>query len=141
MAAGSVTSDGLCTIVGRLFSFVVTLVVVGTCLFVATRIAIGPAPERDKPATLVPRRGRGQDPNGDPKDDEGPGGASGRRRGPTTTASPGAKVRSALDTPVWRRLRSVVLLAALLTVLGLILAVAIAIFGAVVLNGLRSAVQ
>src|SRR5438309_422526 len=51
-------SSTFCTIVGRLFSFVVTLVVVGTCLFVATRIAIGQEPQADKPATPVRQRVR-----------------------------------------------------------------------------------
>ena len=42
---------------------------------------------------------------------------------------------------MWRRLRAVALLAMLLTVLGLIVALVIVIFGAIVLNALRSAVQ
>ena len=139
--AGSGASDGLCTIVGRLFSFVVTVVVVGTCLFVATRIAIGQAPEGDKPATPMPQRGRGDDPAPVRGDAEEPAIES-VRQVRTTAAEPSAPTaKRGQHTSAWRRVRSVVLLAALLTVLGVILALVIAIFGALVLNGLRSAVQ
>jgi hypothetical protein len=116
-----------------LFSFVVTVVVVGTCLFVATRIAIGQVPEGVKPATPVPRRVRG--------DDHDPGGDIRRRVRSAATGASDAVPGDGHHASGWRRVRSVVLLAALLTVLGLILALVIAIFGAVVLNGLRSAVQ
>jgi len=126
--------------VGRLFSFVVTLVVVGTCLFVATRIAIGQAPEADKPATPVPQRVRGGDRDqeavSEPRREGGP---DDERRVRRETADD-VRRRGHTASP-WRRVRSVVLLATLLTALGVVLALAIAIFGAVVLNALRSAVQ
>ena len=72
---------------GRLFTFVISLVVVGAVLFLATRIAIGPAPEPDKPATPVARRV----------------GAHGRV---AESDVPWGPVTEVERVPLWRRVRS-----------------------------------
>jgi hypothetical protein len=108
--------------VGGLFTFVISLVVVGAALFLATRIAIGPAPKLDKPATPVAQ---------------------------SVSAPHGALEPDALwgplkeveRVPAGRRIRSGVLLIVMLTILGAIAALVLVICGAVVLSGLRSAVQ
>lgn len=106
----------------RLFTFVISLVVVGAALFFATRIAIGQAPKPDKPATPVMRRVRGRHRPPDPE----------VRRVPVGD----------VEAPtVGRRIRSAILLMAILTALGAIAALVLVIVGAVVLTGLRSAVQ
>ena len=43
--------------------------------------------------------------------------------------------------PAWRRIRSAIVLVVMATVLGAIAALIVLIFGAVILSGLRSAVQ
>jgi hypothetical protein len=105
-----------------LFTFVISLVVVGAALFFATRIAIGAAPKPDKPATPVT------------------GNVVGRHLAPEPVArwaaSPDLEGVSAA-----RRIRSGVLLIVMLTVLGAIAALVLVIGGALVLSGLRSAVQ
>ena len=106
----------------RLFTFVISLVVVGAALFLATRIAIGPPPKLDQPATLAARRGGG----------------------PPRPSDPDVAWRPVTDVervPLWRRVRSGVLLIVILTVLGAIAALALVICGAVLLSGVRSAVQ
>jgi len=108
--------------VGRLFTFVISLVVVGAALFLATRIAIGPAPKLDKPATPVTRR-------------------VGASQGAPKPAGPWGPLTEVERVPAARRIRSGVLLMVMLTVLGMIVALVLVIFGAVVLSALRSAVQ
>jgi hypothetical protein len=105
-----------------LFTFVISLVVVGAVLFLATRIAIGPAPEPDKPATPVAQRV----------------GAS--SRAPEADATWGAP-KDVARVPAMRRLRSGILLMVMLTALGAIAALLLVICGAVIVSGLRSAVQ
>jgi hypothetical protein len=105
-----------------LFTFVISLVVVGAALFFATRLAIGAAPKPDKPATSLARIvGGGQ-----------------RAAEPDLTWGPTEEVE---HVPAWRRIRSGVLLIVMLMVLGAIAALVLVICGAVILNGLRSAVQ
>jgi hypothetical protein len=123
-----------------LFTFVISLVVVGTTLFVATRIAISQVPEGDKPAMSVPQPVRGQAGGHDRGEapetaDETPDDVATLLRDESTDRA------RASQASAWQRVRAVVLLAVLLTILGVLVAVAIAVFGAVVLNGLRSAVQ
>jgi hypothetical protein len=105
-----------------LFTFVISLVVVGAALFFATRIAIGAAPKPDKPATPAPRNVGGRHMASEPA----------VAWGPTKEVE---RVRVA------RRIRSGILLAAMLTVLGAIAALVIVICGALILSALRSAVQ
>ena len=95
---------------------------VGAVLFLATRIAIGPAPEPDKPATPVARRV----------------GAPDLATESDVSWGPLTEVKR---VPLWRRVRSGLLLIVILTVLGAIAALLLVILGAVVLNGLRTAVQ
>jgi hypothetical protein len=108
----------------RLFTFVISLIVVGAALFLASRIAIGGAPKPDKPATPVARS------------------ASGRQVAVETTPAP-AVTDAETDVRIGalRRVRSGVLLVIILTALGLIAGLVILVVGALVLNGLRSAVQ
>jgi hypothetical protein len=105
-----------------LFTFVISLVVVGAALFFATRIAIAPAPKPDKPATPVARN------------------VGVRHLAPEPEVS-WALARDADRVTVWRRIRSATLLIVLLTVLGAIAALVIVVLGALLLNSLRSAVQ
>jgi hypothetical protein len=105
-----------------LFTFVISLVVVGAALYYATRIAIGPAPAPDKPATPVARRVGAAHPVLEED----------ARWGPLTEVE---------KVPLGRRVRSGVLLVVMLTLLGAIAALVLVICGAVVLSGLRSAVQ
>jgi hypothetical protein len=105
-----------------LFTFVISLVVIGAALFFATRIAIGPAPKSDKPATPMARTVGGR--HLAPEADE--------------TWAPIADVGTASTV---RRIRSGILLIVMLTVLGAIAALVLVICGALLLSGLRSAVQ
>jgi hypothetical protein len=105
-----------------LFTFVISLVVVGTALFLASRIAIGAAPKPDKPATPAAER------------------VVARHVGPVTETvwGPTTEVER---VPVSRRIRSAFVLIVMLTVLGVVAALVIVIGGAVLLSALRSAVQ
>ena len=105
-----------------MFTFVISLVVVGAALFLATRVAIGPAPKLDKPATPVTRR-------------------VGAPQGAPEPAGPWGPLTEVGRVPTARRIRSGVVLIVTLTTLGAIVALALVIFGAVVLSALRSAVQ
>jgi hypothetical protein len=105
-----------------LFTFVISLVVVGAALFFATRIAIGSAPKPDKPATPVASSVVGQH----------------RALEPEVDWAPTADVER---VSVWRRVRSAFLLIVMLTILGAVAALLIVVLGAVLLSGLRSAVQ
>ena len=112
------------TIASRLFTFVISLVVVGAALVFATRLALSEAPEPDKPATPDGPRDRGS--------------AHATERPPRLVVAAVEPVES----PRLRvRLRSAVLLLALLTVLGVLAALLLLVGGAVVLTGLRNAVQ
>jgi hypothetical protein len=105
-----------------LFTFVISLVVVGAALFFASRIVTDAAPKPDKPATPVPDR------------------AVGRHLGQDDDVRwlPTAEVG---HVPVLRRIRSGFLLIVMLTVLGVLAALVLVIGGAVLLSALRSAVQ
>jgi hypothetical protein len=105
-----------------LFTFVISLVVVGTALFLASRIAIGAAPKPDKPATPVVER------------------VVARHVAPE--AEGGWQATAEVErVSAFRRIRSAFLLVVILTVLGVIAALVIVIGGAVLLSALRSAVQ
>jgi hypothetical protein len=93
------------------FTFVVSLVVVGAALAIAARIVMNGAPQ---PATERGQRGRG---------------------------GPVAAVEGVEATPWWVRARAVVILAVLLTVIGAVVALLVVLGGALVLTGLRNAVQ
>src|SRR4051794_7874695 len=103
--------EGSCTIASRLFTFVISLVVVGIALAIATRVALHSEPQDSKPATA---------------DDECVG-APGDSRGLTPTRA--------------RRVRSAVLLVTLLTALGAAAALVLIVAGAILLSGIRTAVQ
>jgi hypothetical protein len=105
-----------------LFTFVISLVVVGAALFIATRIAIGPAPKLDKPATPVARSVGGRHHTFEPD-----------VTWAATTEMEGVSAG--------RRIRSGILLIVMLTMLGAIAALVLVIGGALLLSGLRSAVQ
>jgi hypothetical protein len=104
-----------------LFTFVISLVLVGAVLFFATRIAIGPAPAPDKPATPL-------------------AGGVVASKGSAAADAAWGPLRDDEREPVQRRLRSGALLLAILTTLGAIVALILVICVAVVLSGLRSAV-
>jgi hypothetical protein len=105
-----------------LFTFVISLVVVGAALFLATRIAVGAAPKPDKPATPVTQN------------------VGGRHRRPQPDAT-WAAIDDVEGVSTGRRIRSGILLIVMLAVLGAIAALVLVIGGALVLSGLRSAVQ
>ena len=107
---------------GGLFTFVISLVVVGAALVFAARVAMRGAPKRDKPATPVAAS------------------AVGRHVAPDLDGGwlPYAEVQ---HVPARRRIRSAVLLIVMATVLGALAALVIVICGAVLLSALRSAVQ
>jgi hypothetical protein len=105
-----------------LFTFVISLVVVGAALFFATRIAVGATPKPDKPATPVTR-------------------SVGVRHLPSEPESTWVPSEDASAVTAWRRIRSATLLLVMLTVLGALAALVIVVLGALVLSGLRSAVQ
>ncbi len=126
-----------CTIVSRLFTFVIGLVVVGAALVIAIRVALSEEPATVKPATPMARRGR------DDVSEAGEPEAKGGHRPPRAPAAAPVRVDVAdLDTPsVWRRVRSGVLLLLLVTALGALTALTLVVTAAVVLTGLRNAVQ
>ena len=109
-----------------MFAFVISLVVVGAAVVFATRIVLKQTAEPDKPATPP----------------------AGGVRGSATLATGGQAVVSA---PVWmndamvpsalRRIRSAMLLIVIVTVLGALTALVLVIGGAILLTGIRNAVQ
>ena len=105
-----------------MFTFVISLVVVGAALFFATRIAIGATPKSDKPAMPVTTS------------------VSGRHLAQEVDVS-WQPTEDVVQVTAWRRIRSAIVLAVMATILGAIAALVVVIFGAVVLSGLRSAVQ
>ena len=94
-----------------MFTFVISLVVVGAALAIAARIVMNGAPQ---PAT----HGRAPD------------GAAGHQ-----------VVDGVQPTPWWIRVRAVVLLSALLALIGTFVALLIVLGGALVLTALKNAVQ
>ena len=101
----------------RLFTFVISLVVVGAALVVATRLALSEAPEVIQPATSESGRGR-------------------------AVRTPAFSLAEEVGAPtLWPRVRAAIALVALLTVLGAIAALLLLIGGAVLLTGLKNAVQ
>jgi hypothetical protein len=111
-----------------LSAFVISLLVVGTALVIATRVALSGTPTTAKPATSLTRAVRGP--------------AEGRHLAPEPELEP---PDTWLEDPealnLWQRVRSGVLLLALLTILGALTALVLIVGGAVLLTGLRSAVQ
>lgn len=117
MSGGSSSGDGEapCTIASRLFTFVIGLVVVGAALATATGVTRNREPEGTKPATRE-----------DSRDREG---------------SPARDQVDAADLTRWQRIRSGVLLAALLTALGAATALVLLVAGVIIVTGLKTAVQ
>jgi hypothetical protein len=111
-----------------LFAFVISLVVVGGALVLATRLVLSAAPTTDKPATLLTRGVRGPDENRRPLIEPELDSAD------TWLEDPDA-------LKPWQRIRSGVLLVGILTILGALTALVLIVGGAVLLTGLRSAVQ
>jgi hypothetical protein len=103
-----------------LFTFVISLVVVGIALAIATRVALAGERQDPKPATVDGERDVGTDET--TPDEAG-------EDGPRLTPTPA------------RRVRSAVLLFTLLTFLGAVVALVLIVAGAIVLSGLRTAVQ
>ena len=116
-----------------MFAFVISLVVVGTAVVLAIRIVLKSATEQDQPATPRPHGVRGPS-----------GGA------PALATSPAAPAPIA-PLPDWtyeplapsllRRVRSAFLLIVIVTVLGALTALLLVIGGAILLSGVRNAVQ
>jgi hypothetical protein len=111
-----------------LSAFVIGLVVVGTALVVATRVALGGMPTTDKPATSLTRTVRAPE--------------KGRHLAPEPEVELADTWLEDPDGPnLLHRVRSGVLLLTLLTILGALTALVLIVGGAVLLTGLRSAVQ
>jgi len=106
-----------------LFTFVISLVVVGVGLAIATRIALHSEPQDAKPATT---------------DGETVGGAA--ADGADEGDEAGETDEQLTPTPQ-RRVRSAVLLVTLLTALGAAVALVLIVAGAILVSGLRTAVQ
>ena len=110
-----------------MFAFVISLVVVGAAVALTTRIVARQTTEPDQPATpqAIEVRGRRPEP-----------------RAAHAVAAPSAQ---GLDLPLvpsaWRRIRSAVLLVAIVTVLGALTALLVVVGGAILLTGVRNAVQ
>ncbi|HEV3227618.1 MAG TPA: hypothetical protein VGZ52_12310 [Acidimicrobiales bacterium] len=104
-----------------MFTFVISLVVVGAALVVATRVALSEAPLPAKPATP----------------------AAGRVRGAPAKIDPSLVIveHESVTASAGQRLRSGLLLVLLVAFLGAVAALVLLVGGAVVLTGLRSAVQ
>jgi len=103
--------------------FVIGLVVIGAALAIAARIVMDAALQ---PATAQPAHDRDLP----------------RMR--FKRASPSARLKRAqgdMHTPWWVRVRAIVLLSALIALLGAFLALLIVLGGALVLTGLKNAVQ
>ena len=103
-----------------MFTFVISLVVVGVGLAIATRIALHSEPQDAKPATT---------------DGETVGGAA------ADGADEGDEADEQLTPTPQRRVRSAVLLVTLLTALGAAVALVLIVAGAILVSGLRTAVQ
>jgi hypothetical protein len=97
------------------FTFVISLVVVGAAIAFAARVVMNGAP---KPATAERQRDRETrvEARVDPYDEVGP-------------------------TPWWVRVRALVLLSVLATLIGALVALLVLLGGALVLTGLKNAVQ
>ena len=109
-----------------MFAFVISLVVVGAAVVLTTRIVVKQATEPDQPATPQAVDVRGGSP-----------GAS-STQGLVPVDRP---VDVPLVPSVFRRIRSAVLLVAIVTVLGALTALLVVIGGAILLTGVRNAVQ
>jgi heme O synthase-like polyprenyltransferase len=103
--------------------FVIGLVVIGAALAIAARVVIGGAPQ---PATEEADRDR-----------ELPRMRFDRRPPPVQVVNP----ERVTPTSWWVRARAVVLLSAILALLGAFLALLLVLGGALVVTGLRNAVQ
>ena len=117
-----VASGGPVTIALGVLRFVIGLVVVGAALAIAARVVMNGAPQ---PATDQPGSDRDLPQTGSSA-------RSGRRRPRSERVTP---------TPWWVRARAVVLLSALLALLGAFLALLVVLGGALILTGLKNAVQ
>ena len=110
-----------------MFAFVISVVVVGAAVVLTTRIVAKQATEPDQPATPQVADVRGSPP----------------AASSTQTFVPPSSRR--MDVPlvpsVFRRIRSAVLLVAIVTVLGALTALLVVIGGAILLTGVRNAVQ
>ena len=110
-----------------MFAFVISLVVVGAAVVLTTRIVVKQATEPDQPATPQAADVRGASP------------------GASSTPRLVPPVDRPVDVPlvpsVFRRIRSAVLLVAIVTVLGALTALLVVIGGAILLTGVRNAVQ
>jgi len=98
-----------------LFTFVIGLVVVGAALATATRVARKRESGDTKPATREDSRDRERTPARDQVD--------------------------VVEITRWQRIRSAVLLAALLTALGAAAALVLLLAGVIIVTGLKTAVQ
>ena len=110
-----------------MFAFVISVVVVGTAVVIATRIASEHTAERDQPATPPGPNDRGE---------------------PAEVTAAQAPAPPAIDwthdplaPTALRRIRSALLLVVIVTVLGALTALLLVIGGAILLTGVRNAVQ
>jgi hypothetical protein len=106
------------------FTFVISLVVIGAALAIAARIVMNGAPQ---PATDKAPRGRER--------------VRSRRSPAAAAVATQASAEWVGPTPWWVRARAVVLLSALVALLGAFLALLLVLGGALILTGLRNAVQ
>ena len=117
-----------------MFAFVISLVVVGAAVVLAIRIVLKSVTEQDQPATP---RGRGV---------RGPGTGAAIEGAPAATApavvAPLPSWTYEPLAPSWlRRVRSAFLLVVIVTVLGALTALLLVIGGAILVSGVRNAVQ
>jgi flagellar biosynthesis protein FliP len=120
-AAGSDADSAPGTITLGLSTFLISLVVVGAALALASWVVLA---EEPKPARKQPTRDRAT------------------RQPVRTSAPPVMAPAEPADKPTqWKRLRSGLLLAVLLTMLGVLAALFLVVTGFLVLNALRNAVQ
>ena len=109
-----------------MFAFVISLVVVGAAVVFATRVVLKDATEPDKPATPPPR---------------GVGGTATEAGRAQTMVQRPAPTNEPLVPSIYRRIRSALLLIVIVTVLGALTALLLVIGGAILLTGVRNAVQ
>jgi hypothetical protein len=110
-----------------LFAFVISLVVVGAAVALTTRIVVRQTSEHDQPATPHATEVRGR--------------SSERRAAQAFVPASAPGVDLPLVPSAFRRIRSAVLLVAIVTILGALTALLVVIGGAIVLTGVRNAVQ
>ena len=109
-----------------MFAIVISLVVVGAAVAFATRVVLIQTTEPDKPATPRSRRVRGN---------------AEAAAGSPALVTASSWSNDPLVPSLHRRIRSALLLIVIVTVLGALTALLLVIGGAILLTGVRNAVQ